>query len=300
MSARPFCAEVSDGNAEPLAATASFVEHWILVEYRGVWNRQPLAGSSLSPTVKAHLRGHLDALQRCRLLFIRRPERRREAELACYFGVARERERRFHSVQLAGYDDLLAVDFAGTLAGSAPAPPTLGRPLFVVCTHGKRDRCCARYGRPLYDELRKQLEDGTVWQSTHVGGDRFAGNVVVFPEGLYFGRVGRADVGKVLAAYRSGRIHGARFRGRACYPFPVQAAERLVRAHAGLDAIDDVRLLSSERDGATWRVRLAAQGDVHEVDVVAELGEPAHLTCDAVSQQRPRRFATAGHRVRPG
>ena len=29
-----------------------------------------------------------------------------------------------------------------------------------------------------------------VWQCTHVGGDRFAGNLVCFPEGLFFGRVG--------------------------------------------------------------------------------------------------------------
>ncbi len=300
MSSRPFCAEVSARAEEPLAATASFLQHWILVEYRGLWDRRPLQGSLLSELVKLHLEAQLAALPRSRLLFIRRPERRRHPTLACFYGVSSEREPRFFELELETYDDLPGFDLAAALQGGRQVGRMLDEPIFLVCTHGKRDRCCARYGRPLYDELRGRCGD-LVWQSTHVGGDRFAGNLVVFPEGLYFGRVGRADVEPIVGDYRGGRVFLDRFRGRSSYPFPVQAAERVVRLETGLLGLDDLRLVSRERDGDRWRVRFSAGGgaELHEVDVVAEHGSPAHLTCDAVSPELPRRFRAAGHRIVP-
>jgi hypothetical protein len=167
----------------------------------------------------------------------------------------------------------------------------LDHPLLVVCTHGKRDPCCARRGRPLYEGLREQAEDDWVWQSTHVGGDRFAGNLVCFPEGLYFGRVTRLAAAGVLDEYLAGRIDLAHYRGRSCYAFPVQAAEREVRAATGLVGIDDLSLERVERAGdVAWRVRFRAAGRVHEVAVVAEEGDPTKLTCAAATPRRPRRY----------
>ena len=58
---REFCSEVSTENSEPLAATASRVDHWVLVEYRGLWSHDALVGSGLSDQVKAHLRGQAAA-----------------------------------------------------------------------------------------------------------------------------------------------------------------------------------------------------------------------------------------------
>ena len=291
---RPFCAEVSLESEEPLAATASHVEHWLLVEYRGLWPPDALPGSSLSAAVKSHLEEQLAELPRSRLLFIRRPERRRNPSLACYFAVTRERERRLHALELEAYEDLVPLDFTTMDGGSSHTAR-----LFAVCTHGKRDRCCARYGQPLYDELRRRPEADPVWQSSHVGGDRFAGNVVAFPDGLYYGRVGRDDVRPLLDETLAGRIYLERFRGRACYPFPVQAADRLVRAETGLSAVDDVVLAGGERLDRGWRIRLhaGATGEVHEVDVEAGSGPETYLTCTSVRPQRPRRFVTVGHRI---
>ena len=47
-------------------------------------------------------------------------------------------------------------------------------PVVVVCTHGRRDVCCAERGRPLAAATALE-HPGAVWESTHVGGDRFAG-----------------------------------------------------------------------------------------------------------------------------
>ena len=300
---RPLCADLSREIAEPLAATASYIEHWILLEYRGLWPSAVLRESVLAEPVKAHLRAQLAALPRSRLLFIRRSERRKQGTYALYFGRTSTTGHHFYGLDFDAYDELVELDLAGALLdhrGVAAGAP-LEHPLLVVCTHGKRDRCCAKYGRVVYDAVRAEVEPYWVWQSTHVGGDRFAGNLVCFPEGLYFGRVERADVAELLDEYLEGRIYLERYRGRSCHDFAVQAAERAVRGSTGLTAIDGLALVSLESDGAGWNVRLkaAASGHVHELHVEVELGELTYLTCTSATLKRPRRF-TATERLRPG
>jgi Sucrase/ferredoxin-like len=293
---RELCAALSLANAEPLTATASRIDNWILVEYRGLWDRDLLRGSVLSDGLKSHLRAQLAELPRSRLLFIRRPDRR-VGPLAVFFGLTPERGGRFFGVEVEQHDELLDIDFAGSIAAEGSAGIPLDHPLLVVCTHGKRDRCCAKFGRPLYDELCEQAEPDRVWQSTHVGGDRFAGNLVSLPTGLYFGRVDRADVWSLLDELYAGRIALERYRGRCCYTFPEQAAEREVREVTGLTGVDDLRLVSSIRSGDSWTVRFVAGGAQHEVEIAAALGEPTYLTCDAARPVRPPRYVVRRRRV---
>ena len=282
---RALCAEISAESGEPLSATASRIDHWILVEYRGVWAPHPLTDSALPQRVKDHLAEQLDALSRARLLFVRRPDHRHHAGLACFVGRSRESGSSLRRLELESHEDLVEVDFT-----SDPGEP-VDHPLFVVCTHGKRDRCCARYGRPLYVALCELSEPDRVWQSTHVGGDRFAGSLVCLPEGLYFGRVGAPEAWPVLEEYLAGRIHLDRYRGRCCYPFPVQAAERAVRDQTGLRGLDDLELDGVERFGEErWRVAFRAGGDVLQMEVGVEHGGLAYLTCSAETLRHPRRF----------
>jgi hypothetical protein len=200
---------------------------------------------------------------------------------------------------LERYSHLLDLDLAAAFAGAIDVPP-VSHPLLLVCTHGKRDRCCARYGQPVCEALHRTTPAGWLWQASHVGGDRFAGNVVALPEGLYFGRVSAEDVPRLLASYREGRIPLDLYRGRAAYPFPIQAAEIAVRRETGLDAFWDLRFQSVERlDSEEWRVRLRAEvsDEVHEVDVAREHGDPAYTTCTAPAARPVRRFVARAHRV---
>jgi hypothetical protein len=296
---RALCADVSDECAESLAATASRIDHWILVEYRGLWDRDVLGGSLLSPELKAHLRRQLRGLGDARLLFVKKPERRAYARRQLFFGTSKPGEERFFQLEFDRHDDLVDLDFAAALSGEETPGLPVDHPLYVVCTHGKRDRCCAKYGRPLYDALRNEAESGWVWQSTHVGGDRFAGNVVVLPQGLYFGRVGREDVRPLLDEHAERNVLLGLYRGRSAYSFAVQAAEQAVRAEAELLGIDDLELLGSEETDGGWLVRFRGpEGEVHEVGVVEERGgEAVYLTCGAVTPQHARRYAAASHRV---
>jgi len=288
---RELCADVSDSASEELAATASRVDRWLLVEYRGLWDRDVLGGSLLSQPLKDHLREQLTRLGHSRLLFVKRPDRRAHKRRTLYIGSCRPGEERFYALEFDHHDDLLGYDFAAALGGEeAPGVP-VDHPLFVVCTHGKRDRCCAKYGRPLYDLLRQKVDPEWVWQSTHVGGDRFAGNVVVLPEGLFYGRVGPDDLDPLVDDYLDGRLNLEHYRGRSAYTFAVQAAEHEVREETGLMGIDDVELVKVKRKGERWLVSLRAGGEPYEAEAWAELGEEAvFLTCGSVTPQRPRRF----------
>jgi hypothetical protein len=289
---RTLCADVSGAASESLEATASRIDRWLLVEYRGLWDRDVLGGSLLSAALKEHLRDQLAKLGHSRLLFVKRPERRAHARRMLYIGSSRPGDERLYALEFDRHDDLLEYDFASALLdGGTPGVP-VEHPIFVVCTHGKRDRCCAKYGRPLYDVLKTKIDPAWVWQSTHVGGDRFAGNVVVLPEGLYFGRVGDSDLDPLLDDYFDGRIHLERYRGRSAYTFAVQAAEHALREADGLTAIDAVALERVEPRGEGWTVVLRAPDGLREVDVDAELAEdPVYLTCGSITPQRPRRFS---------
>jgi hypothetical protein len=297
---RALCASVSSANAEPLAATASRIDTWVLIEYRGAWARDVLGDCLFSLELKAHLRGQVKQLERGRLLFVKKPERRAQAGRHVFFGSSKPGQERFFELEVEHQNDLLGFDFAAALGGDGGEATPVDGPLFVVCTHGKRDRCCAKFGRPLYDALRYETDLRNVWQSTHVGGDRFAGNVVVLPHGLYYGRVEPDDVEAVLEAQAAGRIDLEHYRGRSAHSFPVQAAERAVREHTGLLAVGDLTFLGSKAQGDdAWRVRFRTPDDAtHEVDVAAVVAdEPAYLTCDAAEPKRPRRYDVTAHRV---
>jgi hypothetical protein len=297
---RPFCSAISRARGEPLTATASRIDHWLLVEYRGAWARDVLGQSLFSRELKAHLRAQLAALTHARLLFVKRPERRSQTGRHVFFGSSRPGRERLFELEVEHQDDLRGFDFAAALAGDGGGARSLGGPLFVVCTHGKRDRCCALHGRPLYDALRHAADSSRVWQATHVGGDRFAGNVVVLPEGLYYGRVEPDDIEGLLAAHAAGNVDLERYRGRSTYSFSVQAAEYAIRESERLVRIDDLAFVgAASMKGGDRRARFRTpDGAIHEVDVTAtHLDEPAYLTCDSAEPKRARRCAVTAHRV---
>jgi hypothetical protein len=286
-----FCAETSRDHDEPLAATASRVDTWVLLEYRGLWAHDAVDRSTLSEEVKAYLVAQRRRLPHARVLFIRRGERRAADGLLAFMATTGARERELRCLELERYDDLVGVDFA--TAGEA-----VQHPLFLVCTHGKHDRCCARYGRPLYDAVRELVEDGWAWQCSHVGGDRFAGNLVTLPDGVYSGRVEPPDALPVVEAALQGRVHLPRYRGRSCYGFAAQAAERAVREETGLLGVDEVVVRTIHGEDGSWTAEVDVEGARYEVDVHVELGEVTHLTCSSEQLRRPRRYVAGSLRAR--
>jgi hypothetical protein len=288
----PFCAETSRADAEPVGATASRVDTWLLLEYRGLWAPDAVDGSTLSDELKRFLRAQRDALPHTKVLFVRRTERRGTDGIVAFFATTTEARRELRRLELERHDDLLGLDVA-------TAGEPVDHPLLLVCTHGKHDRCCSRYGRPLYDAIREQVEDEWAWQTSHVGGDRFAGNVVTLADGVYHGRVEPEESWALVEAALRGEVHLSRYRGRSCHSFPAQAAELAVRQETGVLAVGATSVRSLEREAAgAWRAVVRAAGVDYDVDVRREEGAPTHLTCSAEELRRPARYVAGSPRAR--
>ena len=127
-------------------------------------------------------------------------------------------------VRRVGVGDLGPEALTAIAAGQAPGGSVESGPLFLVCAHGRRDRCCARFGVPLARDLAGTYPD-EVWESTHVGGHRFAANLVILPHGLYYGPVDAASARDAIGAYAHGEITARGYRGRAGQPVEAQRAD---------------------------------------------------------------------------
>jgi Sucrase/ferredoxin-like len=169
-------------------------------------------------------------------------------------------------IEIGDPAEVLDIDFDGgdAVAGS----------LYAVCTHGKRDPCCARRGRPLARALRAQWPEQT-WEIGHIGGHRFAATFLAFPHGLCFGRVPAARGPEIVAALEAGEIALEHFRGRAGDPPVVQAADVLVRRRLGLRGIDKVAVDGVNGDVVTLRT----PGGLIRVAIVRREAEPRPISC---------------------
>ena len=237
MSGIPTCSGSSLAAGESLAGTATQGASWLLVEVRGAWGRDAIADSGLPPVVCGAM-GSFPG----KVILMRRPDRRRGVTVIR--ATAEEGGGTAVRQELGSLEELPGADLE-------KGDPATG-PIVLVCAHGRRDACCARLGPPLFEALASHVAPERLWQASHLGGHRFAPNMLVLPHGIQLGRipVGRAaDVVELLA---NDRIPLDFYRGRTIYAPPVQAAELTVRSVTGCDGLADLRLVSHEGDLVTF------------------------------------------------
>jgi Sucrase/ferredoxin-like len=303
------CATLSRALEEPLYGTASRVRGWVLLEQAGPWGREAVSESRLDRDLAAALDRAADAAH-VRLLLIRRPGRggppvdRGDGQPAtCFLAHTSRRDRWLERRRLDDPAELLELDMAKVTAGERPGfGDPVGEPVYLVCTNGRHDRCCATYGRPL--ALAAQASHGElVWESSHIGGDRFAGNLVCLPGGHYFGRVGPDDADRVIGLHRKGAIDLDHYRGCCIDPPVVQAAEWFARRRTGLLGTGDLDLLG--RDGLASgadavRFRLPDGAVLRVLVRAARTADPRPLTCHSIRPEPPLAFTLLEPTPEPG
>ena len=301
-----YCSQLSRTVEERAFGTASVGEVWLLVEYTEPWGPKALNDSRLSAEVKNYLHQLIRRIPRSRLLFIKQ-ERRHQSAFSFFIIRARERSPFIVRFELDDYESLRSIylDVAAVAAGEHTSGGTIiTEPLYLVCTHGKRDKCCAKFGYPLYKSLREGPSGDSVWQSSHVGGDRFAANLLCFPHALFYAHVTEELAREVASRYEQKQIVLENFRGRACYAYPVQAAEFFIRTEAGITGINELRGLNSLRlDDNRWRVRFitADQTKLHEAVVVRRTSDfHNYITCADTERKSVVQFFLEDYNVRGG
>lgn len=294
---RFYCSELSRRAAEKTFGTASLGAVWLLLEYPHGWGHRAFEESALSLEVKDHFKRACAGIKNSRVLFIKTDRARRDASMSLFVIRCRERNPFVVRFGLEKYDDVRALDFGAVASGAnLQGGVVTNEPLYLVCTHGRRDKCCAKFGVPLFNSLIEHAGDSaSVWQSSHLGGDRFAANLVCFPHGLFYAHTSEESGRFIAGEYGAGRVALDKFRGRACYAPHVQAAEYFVRAESGVAGVEDLRFLSSELIGETmWRVRFrAAEGArVHEARIQSRVSEFRNfITCHAEEEKTVPQFS---------
>jgi hypothetical protein len=272
----------------------------LLLEQPGSWGSDALSQSRLPKRTAAELRKRARAA-RTRVILIRRGARLSSGRRQAFFLRTEETGLYQARVELDEADDILDVDLSALAEGGVvPGTEEIGDPLFLVCTHGRHDQCCSIRGN-LVSRVACAAPGVSAWECSHIGGDRFAANLVCFPHGIYYGRVGPGDVAGLMHDYAAGTIALENYRGRCCYPFPVQAAEYFARRESGTRAVDALSLAGASRtvDGVVASFALA-DGRVADVDVRVSATDAHHLTCNSEAPAPIPRYELASCSIRAG
>ena len=246
------CSGASVEDDEPIVGTAPTDTDYLLVECPGPWGRDAVTENRFPEVV----RDHLASLRGMKVLLLRR-----------YDGTAGPGTRVFRARMVDGSfevtagvlgrsEDLVGLD----LTSLSPYDDRL----WLVCTNGKRDRCCAEVGRPIAARLCQRWPEGT-WETTHLGGHRFSGTLLALPSGLTLGRLDSTSAVAACEAVERGEV-------------PIDVC----RGRAGLSGVDQVREL-----------HVLAGGDPG-VEIIAQPGPVRRQSCGDLKVKPTTRFEVRG------
>ncbi|MFK5633097.1 MULTISPECIES: sucrase ferredoxin [unclassified Ornithinimicrobium] len=295
------CSDAARERQDPLVGTAPPQRRLLLVEQESGWAFDGFASLPVPQDVKDEVRRRVEDAGG-RTMLIRRPGRRSSTVCSLRaWCVVDPRARAGSRVtwgtwacpsELLGAVERLEelrdeVDRADTADGAPGPASSTGHDerLVLVCTHGTKDVCCAVRGRPVAVRLAQEWPEET-WECTHTGGDRFAANVVLLPDGATYGSLDVDTAPGVVRAHRAGAPDTAHLRGVTGHPRPVQAAVVAVHEQLGplpwgaVSPRGRVPLVPGPDELAAHRVTLdLADGRAVEVDVREHGRAPVQLTC---------------------
>lgn len=124
----------------------------------------------------------------------------------------------YRGVDAEAWETILRNHLLGGTPVEALDPAPVDGHHVLVCNHGARDLRCGACGPLVADALQTAIEERSldeihVHRSSHVGGHRFAGNVIVYPAGDWYGYVRPEDTDQLLDAISNGQRWQAHHRG---------------------------------------------------------------------------------------
>ncbi len=263
------CSVASLLGHEPMAGTAPTETAWLFVEYAGPWGRKAVAESRLPD----HVRAFLEGLDGVRVQLIRRHGGVSGPGVRVFAARLTDPPQVWTTV-LDDVDQLPGLDLAVLAAGADLGWTPYDAPLWLVCTNGRRDLCCAELGRPIAAALAGRWPEAT-WETTHLGGHRFAGTLLALPSGVTLGRLDAESAVTACRDLEAGRLPVDAARGRTGRPPRAQVADLHLRRELGLEEVDALTLLAVDGDAVT----LSTRGATYVVHVTESPGQPQRQSC---------------------
>ncbi|MHB1740563.1 MAG: sucrase ferredoxin [Actinomycetes bacterium] len=264
------CSVGSLAAGEQPGGTAPHARSWVLVEQEGPWGHAAVRESRLSAGPAERLLAAA-AAARVRVGLIRqvggRPDPTHTTRRV-FVASTTPGSARLVRLELGDPDELDELDLPAIAAGRLPTGTPVPEGLLAVCTNGRRDLCCALDGRRLATEVAGLLGEiapglPAVWETSHLGGHRFAPTGVLLPSGVVLGRLDAESAVRAWRAASAGQLPtgllGA-YRGRSTFPAAGQVAEATVRTQAGVEGLDDLMVHPATEEGLPtrddrWQVR---------------------------------------------
>ena len=282
---RTFCADLGLEQGDPLAGSAAHAERNLLISWpRAKWTRNLRHAHDMPESLMQTLDAIAAGERRVNLI-----HRREQADAS--HQVFLMPERRQFVVPRAELETFLAAWQSG-----APLTAWEGvqveHDLLLCCTHGKKDKCCARNGYRTYKELARTVAAHElpfdVWESSHLGGCRFAASLVLLSPVRKYGRITPQQALPFLQAEARGRRFLPGYRGDSRLTPAQQCAQlaalgflerRYPAANLRLqdDTGDEQRrciLWQWEQDGAHGRLRTVCETTaILRVDMCSDLDD---------------------------
>ncbi|WP_323791669.1 sucrase ferredoxin [Nocardioides sp.] len=268
------CSLASEDDAEPIAGTAPTESEWLFVEDAGPWPAK----------ATKHLAEHVARLAPGGRAQLIRRHGGGSGPGVRVFRASLGATPSVSEVVLRDYADL------GGVATTDFTP--YGGPLWLVCTNGRRDVCCAERGRPVAAALAARWPEGT-WETTHLGGHRFAATLLALPHAVALGRLDAFTAVEACTDLEAGRLPLDVTRGRAGWPGAAQWADLSLRDESGWTGLGDVDLLHVEKEPAARAVRLSTPDGPQTVRVVSEPGGERLASCGDALPKTTSTFARA-------
>jgi hypothetical protein len=283
------CSALAEELDEPMAGTVDVRPRWLLIEDRSAWDSHAVR-DVLGPRFEADAKG-----RQLRVLLVRRREGPPESDAARRVFLVDTVAGSIATRTIADVAELRLDEVVAARPADFGEPVVA--PMFLVCTNGRRDACCALRGRAILAAL--SAEDA--WECTHLGGHRFAGNLVCLPEGIVYGRVTAADAPRLAADFRAGRLDAEFLRGRSMLPGSAQVAEIELRRRLGLAGLRDVELVEGSEGpddaSATFRT---PDGRTHRLELRPErLSPPRPISCRADELEEPLHWQVVAEDLGP-
>lgn len=279
-----FCSLLATG-VEDLYATTPHMERFVLIEYNHAWEEKAFENSKLiSESTKQYLNKCIENRIFSRLFLIKNKSSA-QAVIRIFLVDNRQQAPYYKQIKIAHYEQLQNLDFKVLFEDPAGKKQD---PFYLVCTHGKVDMCCSKFGLPILKKLEEFSAD--VWQVTHVTGDRFAPNVVQVPYGHYYGHLKMEEMEQFYAALINNKIYSPKYRGRSCHSKPAQAAEHFLRNHTG-DYHPDMLILEESfptvSDTHTFGFLDKRSGDTYHVSIRAALSQQTYFMNCKAEEKKP-------------
>jgi len=254
-----FCQKITETIEEPIAGTAPRAKHYIFMSWpKSRWGYDALDAKGLPNELKDWLNQQNQTYGKTAFRLIHQ-KTRKTAHVRIFLlpgGI------HYAEVPLSELMDVLTAHFQGNPPPKYLQPP-LTSPVVFICTNGRHDKCCAKFGQRIFKQTRQTVSTREsqidVWESTHLGGHRFAATSMVFPVGHAYGRLYAEDISPWLECLEQKKVYAPAFRGNTNLELLEQTAEAYIQQYGYRKKWDSQIELSKVQEISETQVRFKAK-----------------------------------------